>query len=268
MEPLVLSRYKLNAFLACQRRFQLRYVTRLAWPTPPNTPSLTTAFERGERFHRMLEQHFLGLPVTLPAEADERFRRWWRAFEATPPAIPPGRRYPEMSLSVPLGEHLLFGRFDLLVLNETEAHIFDWKTEREPRSAETLAGDLQTRLYLALIAEGSSALGRSVPPEQIAITYWFANAPERSVSLTYDTPSHLRFWAELTAAVGRIERRLIAPTAIWPLTDNWEECAQCGYRAFCGRHVPPVRLGESDLSVEEEERGEINLEPDAPGVSP
>lgn len=263
MEPLVLSRYKLITFLICQRRFQLRYVTRLPWPAPPNTASLTIAFERGEQFHRLLEQYFLGLPVSLPAEADDRFRQWWEDFQATPPAIPPGRRYPEMSLSVPLGGHLLFGRFDLLVVGDMTAHIYDWKTEREPRSAETLAADWQTRLYLALVAEGGAALGRVIPPEQIAITYWFANAPQHSVTLHYDDNTHAQVWAELTAAVQRIERRLVAPTAIWPLTDDWAECARCGYRAYCGRHVPPVKVEEEAVLIDE--AAEVELEPEAPG---
>lgn len=265
MEPLVLSRYKLTTFLTCQRRFQLRYVTRLPWPAPPNPASLTTAFERGEQFHRLLEQYFLGLPVSLPAEADDRFRQWWRAFQATPPAIPPGKRLPEMSLSVPLGGHLLFGRFDLLVVGETQAHIYDWKTEREPRSAETLAADWQTRLYLALVAEGSAALGRTISPEQVSITYWFANAPHQSVSLTYDAATHARVWAELTATVERIGRRLVAPSAVWPLTDDWAECARCGYRAFCGRHVPPVRV--EDEAALAEEAPEVDLEPETPGAA-
>jgi hypothetical protein len=242
----------------------LRYVTRLAWPTPPNTASLTTAFERGEQFHRLLQQYFLGLPVSLPAEADDRFRQWWQAFQTTPPPIPAGRRYPEMSLSVPLGGHLLFGRFDLLVVGDGVAHIFDWKTEREPRAAATLAADWQTRLYLALAVEGSAAVGPAIPPHGIAITYWFANAPQQSVTLSYDAATHAQVWAELTAAVERIERRLVAPAAIWPLTDDWAECARCGYRAYCGRHVPPTPV-EEDAAALADESEAVELEPEAPG---
>lgn len=265
-EPLRLSRYQLAAFLACQRRFQLRYITHTPWPTPPTDAMLAGAFEQGEQFHRAVEQYLLGLETPPGSEADPVLRRWWEAFERHAPSLPTGRRYPEMSLAVAVGRHFLFGRMDLLILGEGRAYIYDWKTERRPRPAEVLREDLQTRLYLALLTEGVTALGAPpLPPEQISLTYWFAHAPERSVTLDYDTARHTLFWAELQATVERIDRRLLTPQAVWPLTPDWQECTHCHYRALCGRHVPPAAPDEAALDEWLEEAASTPvLEPDDP----
>lgn len=265
LDLLHISRYKLDTFLRCQRRFQLRFVTELPWPSAPHDAQLEAVLERGKAFHRLLEQHFLGLPVVLPPDADDEMRGWWATFRQRPPALPGGRRFPELALTVPVGEMVLFGRFDLLILGDDGAHLFDWKTERRPRSADTLRDDWQTRLYLAMLAEGAAALGRALPPEQIALTYWFVRAPEHAVTIRYDADWHRRNWAEISATIGRIARRLVAPHAVWPLTDDWDECRACAYRAYCGREVTPVKRPESDAVLEsEDEPTTVTLEPDLP----
>lgn len=246
---IVLSRYRLHAFTQCRRKFQLSAVTRLAWPSPPVEPRLAAAMERGSAFHRLLEQYFLGMAIIPDAGSDADVQRWWETFHAKPPVVPSENTFPEASLTVPLAGHFLFGRYDLLVLGDQSAHIYDWKTERRPRKAYELREDWQTRLYLALLVEGARAFGRSYTPDRIALTYWFANAPEQSVTLRYDANWHQRNMADLTALVERIDRHMVAPNAVWPLTDDLSICAQCGFRAYCGRNVVTQSATISELEM-------------------
>lgn len=245
MQNLTLSRGKLTTFLTCQRRFQLRHVTRLPWPDPPVSDETAAALLRGSLFHQMVERHFLGMPDFVPEDTEANVLRWWETFRREPPRLLDGGRFPEASMTVAVGEMHLFGRFDLLITNDTAAHIYDWKTERLPRSEWKLREDWQTRLYLALIVEGADALGHTYRPDEVAITYWFAEAPEQSVTIRYTTEWHRQNWAEIKATVGRIKRRLAAVDAIWPLTDDLHVCGSCHYRAYCGREMvveeaPPV----------------------------
>lgn len=245
---LTLSRRQLTDFLACQRRFQLRYLNRLPWPAAPTDDHLQQSLLQGQLFHQLLQRYFLGFPPDDDALGDERLRGWWQAFQTNGPNLPSGRRLTELTLTVPIGRHLLTGRFDLLVLGQNQAHIFDWKTEARPRPETQLRADLQTRLYLALLAEGSKALVAPAPPvspEQIAMTYWYANDPTKSVTIPYSQAQHDQNWAELQAAVSTIEHRLQDPT-IWPLTDNLNECARCAYQVYCDRQVAVALLTEPD----------------------
>lgn len=244
---LALGRRQLADFAACQRRFQLRHVQRLAWPAAPLAESVTQARELGQQFHQLLERHFLGLPVADDlAAAGEPLRGWWAVFEQQGPSLPPGRRLPEVSLTVPVGRSLLSGRFDLFVLGEDSAHLYDWKTETRPRPAAELAEDWQTRLYLALLTEGGAALrpdGRPLDPDRLTMTYWYAQAPAATVTLAYSQAQHAANWASIQAWVGQIDQQL-ATQAVLPLTDDWTECGRCAYAAYCGRTVAPASLDE------------------------
>jgi hypothetical protein len=263
-ERLTLSQQHLYTFQVCQRRFYLRYLARIPWPEAPLGPEQELAYERGRRFHRWVERRFLGLPVTDETRMDPVLRGWWDTFVEQPPALPAGRRFVETSLTVPVGpedRHLLTGRFDLLIVGEGDgepaAYLFDWKTG-EPRSIERLRRAWQTRVYLAVLAEGGAALVPEQPEaftaDNLSFTYWYVEDPTHPRVIAYDGATHHRNRLELDAVVAEIDRQLVENA--WPLTDDWSECRHCAYRAYCGRQAAgsaqPDAAEDDDPEADEE----------------
>ena len=273
---LTLSQYKLATFLACQRRFQLRYLRHLPWPTTPLPERTERVLQQGQDFHQLLERHFLGLKISSATIPDAQVRQWWQQFETHSPVknIPTNAHFlPETGLTVPLGEHLLYGRFDLLVIGEDErnqpfAHIFDWKTGR-PAPPSELNGRWQTRLYLALLAEGGSAFWPQhvyLAPEQISLTYWYVQAADAPVTIGYSTAKHQTNWAELQKHTTRLNEAIgthgIADR--WPLTEDWNHCRECAYQSFCGRQGAGTAVPELDEVEEPTIPDEQLLTPELP----
>lgn len=264
-ERLTFSRAKLAAFLACQRRFQLRYQEALAWPLAPLDDQGETARLRGERFHQLLHRHFLGLPITEEMMAEETIGRWWRTFKEAEPSLPkahtlPQRLFPELSMTVPIGRHLLTGRFDLLVLGDGAAHLYDWKTDSRPRTASALIEDLQSKIYLALAVEGSSALEQPVEPAALSLTYWYVNDPAASVTIQYSEQMHSENWAWLMAMVQEIDEQLATGKRL-PLTDDLGACAHCAYQIYCGRQSDIRSSAVLSLDEWEPEEPAVDLAP-------
>lgn len=268
-DPILLSRYKLTTFLICQRRFQLRYLRQLTWPAPPKTEEEEAILERGELFHQLLQRHFLGLNVETNSIRDDGVRRWWRAFQQQRLQFPDGRFLTELNLTVPIDQHLLHGRFDLLIVGETEgkpfAHVFDWKTGRAHKEAE-LRQDWQTRLYLAMLADSGAALWpeqkqRPLLPEAIQLTYWYVNHPDESVTIRYNSEWHNQNWAEIRAVVAEIETQMALNE--WPLTDDWSRCRVCAYQAYCGRQAAGALVTAVNADEQEPEE-QLDLTPQLP----
>ncbi|MFQ5435806.1 MAG: PD-(D/E)XK nuclease family protein [Anaerolineae bacterium] len=250
LHPFTLSRARLESFIACPRQFQLRYLERRPWPRRPLQANEEGMLAKGQLFHQLLQRHFAGVDTAVSAIEDADVRRWWRLFQQHGPILPGGdsaRLLPEMSLTVPLpgtdGRIHLTGRFDLLMVSRDSAHIFDWKTGR-PRPTRDLRHDWHTRLYLALLAEGGQALGQTFAPDQIAITYWFANDHETPHSIQYDAGWHAQNWADIQALAAQIETR--AASGDWPLTDDLAHCGRCPYPVICGRTAAPARTNGAE----------------------
>lgn len=250
--PLLLDQTALATFEVCPRRFQLRYLKRLPWPSSPLDRGQSQAVERGRQFHRLIERHFLGLPVQTEAIGDDVVGEWWKRFLHSELIIPNGKRWPEHRLTVPIGDNFLTGRFDLLVLGEEDgrpfARLFDWKTSR-PRMAAALKAEWQTRLYLALIAESGQALATSGQPltaDRISLTYWYAGEPDQPRVINYSEDEHRQNWAQIQTLVEGI--KAFETDEFWPLTEDWNRCRACMYQTFCGRQ----EAGTAETFIAEE----------------
>ncbi len=255
---LTFSRAKFETFLACQRRFYLRYMAQMAWPHPPTAVSQQTAMALGELFHQLAAQYYLGMidEDQVLNELDDPLKLWWGNFLRTAPTVPEGGRpLVELTLTLPVGDHQLLGRFDLILLGGGGVHIVDWKTGK-PRTAAELRHDWQTRLYLALVLEGRQALGLpDLVAEQMQITYWYGRDPSKSVTIRYDEAWHERNWGELSRLIAEIDVLPEANPEAWPLTADLKTCQTCGYRNYCGRFEVASVL--ADMQAErDDEQGE------------
>ncbi len=266
-EPLTLTQAHLYTFQTCPRRFYLRYLARVPWPEAPLGAEQELAYERGRRLHRWIERHFLGLPAADENQTDPILRVWWDTFRRQPPALPPGRRFVEVGLTVPIGNHFLTDRFDLLVVSDdsgqpSAAHLFDWKTG-DPRPVDRLRAAWQTRVYLAVLAEGGAALApdaaTAFAPDRLSFTYWYVADPEQPRVIRYDAAAHRRNWAELRAIVERMDGLLSEGEAAWPLTDDLAVCRACAYQALTGRLA--AGLAEPEAPDEDEPPPDDWLEP-------
>ena len=257
MTALTLTQAHFYTFRACPRRFYMRYLARVPWPEAPPGTAQEEAYDLRHRFHRRAERHFLGLPDD-EEETDPTLRVWWDTFGRQGPPLPAGRRFVEAGLTVPIGNHFLTGRFDLLIVGADAAgqpvgHLFDWKTG-DPRPLDRLRAAWQTRVYLAVLAQGGAALlpdaAAAFAPDRLSLTYWYAADPEQPRIVAYDAATHRRNWAEMERIVAEIDRLMAAGTAeAWPLTDDLAECRRCAYQALTGRQS----AGEAQLEVLDED---------------
>jgi RecB family exonuclease len=221
----------------------------MPWPAAPLPPAVEERVERGREFHRLMQRHFLELfPQSIPSQ----LAGFWDAWQRHPVRLPPGRRMPEITLTVPLGDQRLLARLDLLVLaDDGRALILDWKTETSPRTRAQLQADVQTRLYPFVLAEGSSALalpGGAADPERIEMFYWQANDPSNPVRFAYSNQAHAASHKVLRALADQASSLVAAAEP--PMVDDETVCASCAYRTYCGRQVPPAPVTDWETDLE------------------
>lgn len=250
-DDLQLSQGSLQDFVECRRRFQLRYVLDIDWPAIEAEPALEAErhLQLGALFHRMIQQHVLGVPAgRLAAMAqDPEVARWWQNYLDHGASRLPGTRHPELVLSAPLGEHRLVAKYDLVTVTpDGLLTVFDWKTSRRLPSRLWLEGRLQTRVYPYLLVEAGQHVGSGAPvqPSQVEMVYWFANFPDRPERFAYSARQH----QENTQYLGALlqEMKLLSQAqADWPLTQEEQRCRFCIYRSLCDRGIQAGSLEES-----------------------
>ncbi len=258
----VFTQANLQDYVECRRRFLLRYLWELAWPAIEAEPAddYEAHVRDGELFHRLVHQHQLGLgadrlQALVAAAAEEsggQLADWWENYLRAGPSDLPEHRYPELALSVPLGDYRLLAKYDLVaVAPGRSAEIVDWKTGTHRPSRAVLAARLQTRVYRYVLVQAGAQLngGRPLRPEQVAMRYWFANFPDQPERFPYDATQHEADGRYLTNLAAEIAT---AGEGDFPLTDDVRRCRFCAYRSLCGRGAQAGHMADAEVEPEPE----------------
>lgn len=264
-----LNQSSLQDYQDCPRRFELRYLQRLAYPAIETEPAIENEKHRneGEYFHRLAQQRLIGIPKERVGKFanTENLRRWWENFindKDLTGLINLSSLYPEVALSVPLGKFRLAAKYDLIAIEKKRAVIFDWKTYRKRPKNEWLHVRWQTRVYRALLVQAGAHLngGASFAPEQIEMVYWFADFPAEPAKFPYKADQHKRDWDALIRIADEIANALTSPGAGFPKTDEVSKCGFCPYRSYCNRGVRAGDAADAELETEAEELFDVNFE--------
>ena len=231
---------KLQDYVDCQRRFQLRYVLMQPWPAliTGEPARFELHMQRGAALHRLAHQHARGIEPQRLAETihDETLARWWQTFLRRPPRdLPEAVRRAEIVLAAPLGGHRLVAKYDLITVQPGQRLVIvDWKTVRKRPPKSALAHRLQTVVYRYLAVEASAALndGRLPEPDQVEMIYWFAQSNGETVHFAYDETQHDSACAYLSNLISQIAAHT---EPVWPLAADQGRCRFCNYRSLCER---------------------------------
>jgi CRISPR/Cas system-associated exonuclease Cas4 (RecB family) len=259
-----LSQSSLQDYQDCPRRFELRYLQRLAYPAIETEPALENEKHQkeGEYFHRLVQQHLIGIPAEQINKLanTENLQRWWGNYLIAKDLK--GIRnlrglYPEVTLSAPLGKFRLVAKYDLIAVGKEQVTVFDWKTYRKRPKNEWLHIRWQTRVYRALLVQAGAHFnnGKSFAPEQIEMVYWFADFPAEPARFIYKADQYKRDWDTLTKIADEIIN-----ASDFPKTDEASKCSYCPYRSYCNRGIRAGDAADAELETEAEELFDINFE--------
>jgi CRISPR/Cas system-associated exonuclease Cas4 (RecB family) len=270
----ILSQSSLQDYMDCAQRFKLRYLDRLSYPAVETEPTLENEKhqQEGEYFHRLVQQHLIGIPAEQIAKFANtmNLQRWWENFQNSKDLTglleafqkQGGGRdlsglYPEATLSAPLGKYRLLAKYDLIAVQNGKAIIYDWKTYRKRPRNEWLAARMQTRVYQALLVNAGAHLNNGKPfePEQIEMIYWFADFPNEPARFAYTSAQFKRDWDSLLKLSEEI-----ASAPSYPLTDDRQKCLYCTYRSYCERGIQAGSMEQAEAEMEAEELFDVNFE--------
>ncbi len=199
-----LSQKDLTLLENCPLQFQKNYWQKLNFIL--NLTEIDHA-EWGKNFHTLMQQYSLGLPLEKILNKQPEYKDSLEALIRETQDIwncPQIKfRCAEYELKLIKKNYIFTVVFDLLVLFENQAIIFDWKTYLQPPNTKKLDNNWQTKLYLYLLTENFN-----YKPEQISFTYWFVKLPHKPQShvIKYSQKVHQKTEQELDNLLVKFEK--------------------------------------------------------------
>ncbi|MTJ21847.1 PD-(D/E)XK nuclease family protein [Dolichospermum sp. UHCC 0352] len=233
-----LSQGHLNLLAACPRKFQHSYLEQLNTPLDPKHEEYQIL---GSRFHLLMQQREMGLPINNLLQADPQLQNWMTDFRKIAPEIfitnidNQTFRESEHYRTLQIGNYLLTVIYDLLIADQNQAQILDWKTYPQPPKSETLAQNWQTRLYMYVMAETSNYL-----LENISMTYWFVQSKgqTKKIKFLYNEKEHQKTAEELHQLLNNLTKWIkdYEYNISLPQIKEYQKiCESCQYAVRCQR---------------------------------
>jgi hypothetical protein len=237
----IFSQNNLQDYQDCPRRFYLRHLLKQDWPAVETEPvqDQEKLIALGERFHLMVQQYFAGLPNESISAGIENpiLMEWWNQFIAKQLLNLPGMKISENSFTIPFESYRLTAKIDLLLIQEDkQIKIYDWKTSQHTPRSKWLAQRLQTRVYpfvISVLLPSFFPLGEN-NKEQIEMIYWYPSFPDFSLNFPYSQESFLQDQEYLSNLVNEISSK---DGTDFLLTNNEKMCKYCRYRSLCDRGI-------------------------------
>ncbi|YAF97786.1 MAG: PD-(D/E)XK nuclease family protein [Nodularia sp. CChRGM 3473] len=233
-----LSQGHLNLLEACPRKFQHTYLEQLNSPSDPKHEEHQAL---GSRFHLLMQQREMGLPIDSLLQADAQLQSWMSAFaNAAPEILTPASnnqifRESEHYRTLQLQGYLLTVVYDLLIADNQQAQILDWKTYPQPPNPKKLEQNWQTRLYMYVLAETSAYL-----PANISMTYWFVQSPGKpqNIKFSYNANKHQQIAKKLNQLLSQLTNwlEIYQENELFPqVSENSKTCDYCQFAIRCQR---------------------------------
>ncbi|MBK1990297.1 PD-(D/E)XK nuclease family protein [Sphaerospermopsis aphanizomenoides BCCUSP55] len=232
-----LSQGHLSLLAACPRKFQHTYLEQLITPSDPQQTENQTL---GSRFHLLMQQQEMGLPINSFLQTDAQLQKWMTSLAQNAPEIlsPDTNihtfRESEHYRTLQIQDYVLTVIYDLLIADNEKAQIFDWKTYPQPPKRSTLAKNWQTRLYMYVMAETST-----YSLENISMTYWFVQAKgkTKNIQFSYDTKQHAHIGNQLNQLLNKLTNWLdnYQNGQPFPQVGESKTCDCCQFAKRCDR---------------------------------
>ncbi len=259
------SQSNLQDYRDCARRFELRHLKRRQYPAPVAEPleELERHRQRGEHFHRLVQQHQLGINEAILKRSihDEDLLEWWESYLtfAKTELRDADRHFAEIALYTEVEGHRVAAKYDLIVIQDDRFIIFDWKTSQFKPQRSTLEQRLQSIVYPFVMAQAGGQLldsavriSSAVDPRQIEMWYWFTASPTEPEKFIYDPDRYDADREVLSSLIREISGR-----TSFEKTEDLRHCRYCVYRSLCDRGQ---RAGDANSTDEYNEAETFDTE--------
>ncbi|BAZ68812.1 MAG: PD-(D/E)XK nuclease family protein [Pelatocladus maniniholoensis HA4357-MV3] len=259
-----LSQGQLNLLERCPRQFQHTYLEQLYSPTDPEREEHQTL---GSRFHLLMQQREIGLPIDGFLQTDTQLQSWMTGFANVAPDIltPISNsqifRESEHYRTLQVQNYLLTVVYDLLIADNQQAQIFDWKTYPKLPNKRKLEQNWQTRLYLYVLAETSDYL-----PENISMTYWFVQSEgqPQSIKFSYNDIQHKKIAKKLKQLLSKLTHWLedYQHKQDFPqVLEGSKTCEYCQFAKRCDRIYPvTAQISEENSPTQDLDTNLMNID--------
>ena len=253
LNELYFSQLALKVYDSCPLKFKKRYLDGLYWPADwSGNYSQKEIVKKGRNFH-LLAQRYYDRGETIKKDyISEELLKWFNELKKFRPYNNIDKFLPEHELRINKEKIKLVAKYDLLYIDKKNKRliIYDWKTNKKRFIRDKLKSNLQTKVYLYVLAEAGLFyyFAENFDLNKMSIIYWNPRYPKQNVKINYSRKNYKKDKKFLKDKIEEIKNLKYNE---FFKTDNKKTCKFCEYRPIClGKKAESIEVEDDDINLE------------------
>ncbi len=253
LNELFFSQLSLSVYEKCPLKFRRRYLDGLYWPVDwSENLKQKNIIEKGRDFHLLAQRYYQRGEDIEEDFIEKDLLEWFDQLKKFRPYNKRDDFYPEHELRINRANKKLVAKYDLLYINRSNNSliIYDWKTNKKRFENHKLEDNLQTRVYLYVLAEAGLRYFpvNDLDLDKISIIYWNPRYPKQVKKINYNKTQFNKDKKFLENKVKEIKNLSYED---FKAVSNKKTCKYCEYRPICeGKKAENIEIKEDDIDLE------------------
>ena len=253
LDELFFSQLSLKVYENCPLKFRRRYIDGLYWPADwSDNYAQKEIVEKGKNFHLIAQRYYKRGDNIQSDKISENLYNWFKELKTFRPYNKTDEFYPEHELRINKNDIKLVAKYDLLYLDKksNKIIIYDWKTNKKRFNKNKLIKNLQTKVYLYVLAQVGKYyyFDENIDLEKISIIYWNPRFPKQAAKINYNEEKFKKDREFLRNKINEIKNLKYND---FKKTENEKVCKFCEYRPICtGKKAESIKVEDDDIDLE------------------
>ena len=232
LDNFLYSQNSINTYKNCPLKFKFKYIDKLNWKQDDeDSREYYENLKLGTDFHLICERYFSNIPTGIEYADNKEFNIWMDKIKRLVPIKENKTYLPEYEVRYRLGDINIQAKYDLIVLDENNISIWDWKTENRKLEYKSVENRIQTLVYLFLCGEVVNKIHNlNLGYENISINYYQPEYYNEPITIRYSEERHNKIKKQIEAYIDNIRNTNYDDECS---IKNTKHCKFCEFNKLC-----------------------------------
>ncbi|SCJ18324.1 Inactivated superfamily I helicase [uncultured Clostridium sp.] len=246
LDNFLYSQNSINTYKNCPLKFKFKYIDKLNWKQDDeDSREYYENLRLGTDFHLICERYFSNMPTGIEYADNKEFNIWMDKIKRLVPIKKNKIYLPEYEVRYRLGDINIQAKYDLIVLDENNISIWDWKTENRKLEYKSVENRIQTLVYLFLCGEVVNKIHNlNLEYENISINYYQPEYYNEPITIRYSEERHNKIKKQIEAYIDNIRNTNYDDEFS---IKNTKHCKFCEFNKLCNNEDINYSILEDEI---------------------